>query len=114
MVRKQHFGSLTKDEFDRKCLGETTVSALEQEIYQKTREVLGDAKNRETIESNFPKKTIHRRNTGYALDMLMDAAPLSGTDKPFNFCQLIAGSEGTLAFLTEIKLQLIPPPPKNI
>ena len=32
---------------------------------------------------------------------------------PFNFCSLIAGSEGTLFFATEIKLQLHPLPPKQ-
>ncbi|MFT4018991.1 MAG: FAD-linked oxidase C-terminal domain-containing protein, partial [Agriterribacter sp.] len=30
----------------------------------------------------------------------------------FNFCKLIAGSEGTLAFITEIKLNVVPLPPK--
>ena len=35
--------------------------------------------------------------------------PSGGPD--FNFCKLIAGSEGTLAFITEIKLHLIPLPP---
>ncbi|HPG33539.1 MAG TPA: FAD-linked oxidase C-terminal domain-containing protein, partial [Lentimicrobium sp.] len=31
----------------------------------------------------------------------------------FNFCRLLAGSEGTLAFSTEIKLNLVPLPPKE-
>jgi hypothetical protein len=31
----------------------------------------------------------------------------------FNFCKLIAGSEGTLCFITEIKLNLVPLPPKE-
>ena len=31
----------------------------------------------------------------------------------FNFCKLIAGSEGTLAFITEIKLNVVPLPPKE-
>jgi FAD/FMN-containing dehydrogenase len=60
---------------------------------------------------NFPKKSVERRNTGYALDMLLDSAPFGGTGA-FNMCKLIAGSEGTLCFLTEIKLNIIPPPPK--
>ena len=32
---------------------------------------------------------------------------------PFNYSKLLAGSEGTLAFTTEIKLNLVPLPPKN-
>ena len=107
------FGPLSSDEFAKKCSGETAQSTLEQQIYQITKAALSDPKNRGNIKNNFPRKTIRRRNTGYALDLLMDAAPLDGTDKPFNFCKLIAGSEGTLAFITEIKLNLIPQPPKE-
>ena len=41
--------------------------------------------------------------------------PLLQPVKPdFNFCKLIAGSEGTLAFITEIKLNLVPLPPKEV
>ena len=42
---------------------------------------------------------------------MMDAEPFGESDKPFNFCNLIAGSEGTLFFTTEIKLNCIPLPP---
>ena len=31
----------------------------------------------------------------------------------FNLCKLLAGSEGTLAFVTELKLNLVPLPPKE-
>ena len=31
-------------------------------------ELLGDAENRAEIAREFPKRSIHRRNTGYALD----------------------------------------------
>jgi Fe-S oxidoreductase len=41
----------------------------------------------------------------------MDAAPFIPERPDFNFCKLIAGSEGTLAFITEIKLNLVPLPP---
>ncbi|MEZ4903079.1 MAG: FAD-linked oxidase C-terminal domain-containing protein [Spirosomataceae bacterium] len=78
---------------------------------QKTFAILSDTANQAEIRRNFPKKSVERRNTGYALDMLLDTAPFGGT-APFNMCRLIAGSEGTLCFLTEIKLHLIPPPPK--
>lgn len=86
-------------------------SDLQIEIYRKTFEILSDPDNQAEIRKNFPKKSIERRNTGYALDMLLDTAPFGGTED-FNMCKLIAGSEGTLCFLTEIKLNIIPPPPK--
>ncbi|WP_028523664.1 FAD-binding and (Fe-S)-binding domain-containing protein [Runella limosa] len=87
------------------------TEGLEGAIYAKTFEILSDTENQEEIRKNFPKKSIERRNTGYALDMLLDSVPFGGTE-PFNMCKLIAGSEGTLCFLTEIKLNIIPPPPK--
>ncbi|HAK77372.1 MAG TPA: FAD-binding oxidoreductase [Runella sp.] len=94
--------------------GESTsfpTEGLEGAIYAKTFEILSNPENQEEIRKNFPKKSIERRNTGYALDMLLDSAPFGGTGA-FNMCKMIAGSEGTLCFLTEIKLNIIPPPPK--
>lgn len=34
-------------------------------------------------------------------------------EEKFNLCKLLAGSEGTLAFVTELKLNLVPLPPKE-
>lgn len=103
------FGKITNYELRKNELAQTNKN-LEGEIYQKTFEILADAKNQEEIRKNFPKKSIERRNTGYALDLLLEDFA-SGSD--FNMCKLIAGSEGTLCFLTEIKLNIIPPPPKE-
>lgn len=86
---------------------------LLRSIYQKTDKILSDAFNQAEIRKNFPKKSIERRNTGYALDMLLDCSPYSGDGPAFNMCRLIAGSEGTLCFITEIKVNLIPQPPKS-
>ena len=36
------------------------------------------------------------------------------SDKPFNLCKLIAGSEGTLFFATEIELNGSPLPPPHV
>jgi FAD/FMN-containing dehydrogenase len=44
---------------------------------------------------------------------LLDTAPFTAGTLDFNFCKLIAGSEGTLAFITEIKLNVVPLPPKE-
>lgn len=45
--------------------------------------------------------------------MLLETDPFAGNDEPFNFCKLLAGSEGTLAFFTEITLSCVPLPPKE-
>ena len=64
------------------------------------------------IENNYPKKSIHRRNTGYALDVLLDQYASHPDGSTFNIAKLISGSEGTLMFITEITVQLdrLPPP----
>ncbi|PQO25769.1 FAD-binding oxidoreductase [Blastopirellula marina] len=103
------FGQLTVEEFDAKCNG---PASLETTIYQQIREMLSDEANRQEIEREFPKPSIPRRNTGYAIDLLMDAEVFDrSTTKQFNFCKLIAGSEGTLFFATRIKLNCLPLPP---
>ena len=38
---------------------------------------------------------MERRNTGYAVDLLIESAPFNAGGEDFNFCRLIAGSEGT-------------------
>ncbi len=87
------------------------IETLQSRAYRVVHEMLADPVNQAEIRANFPKRTIERRNTGYALDLLLDSAPFTPGGVPFNFCKLIAGSEGTLCFLTEIKLNLIPLPP---
>ena len=42
--------------------------------------------------------------------MLLETDPFTSGREPFNFCKLICGSEGTLAFITEIKLHVNPLP----
>ena len=104
------FKTLDLDEFHQKCEG----GNLEAVIYKTVRGILGNYSNQEEIRKEFPKKSIERRNTGYALDVLLDSAPFTAGGPDFNFCKLIAGSEGTLAFITEIKLNVVPLPPKEI
>ncbi|SFE80689.1 FAD-binding and (Fe-S)-binding domain-containing protein [Thermoflexibacter ruber] len=86
---------------------------LEQHIYQKIYEILSNPENQAEIRNEFPKPSIERRNTGYALDVLLDSEPFTKNGVPFNLCKLIAGSEGTLMFITEIKLNVVPLPPKE-
>ncbi|MEO8823073.1 MAG: FAD-linked oxidase C-terminal domain-containing protein [Ginsengibacter sp.] len=101
------FKTVGLEEFHEKCEGDT----LEAAIYKNVRSLLSNYDNQQEITKEFPKKTVERRNTGYALDILMDSAPFVAGKEDFNFCKLIAGSEGTLAFITEIKLNVVPLPP---
>ena len=103
------FKTISIDEFHQKCEGET----LEAGIYKKIRGLLSNYDNQAEIRKEFPKQSVERRNTGYAVDILMETAPFTAGKEDFNFCKLIAGSEGTLAFLTEIKLKVVPLPPKE-
>jgi FAD/FMN-containing dehydrogenase/Fe-S oxidoreductase len=86
---------------------------LEGKIYQQINRILTNAGNKERIRKEFPDPSIHRRNTGYAIDLLLETEPFTETSQPFNFARLLSGSEGTLAFLTEIKLNLVPLPPRE-
>ncbi|MCE7061641.1 FAD-binding and (Fe-S)-binding domain-containing protein [Dyadobacter sp. CY343] len=66
--------------------------------------------DQELIKKQFPKSTVTRRNSGYALDALVRHFE----DGHINLCNLIAGSEGTLCFVTEAKLALVEVPPASV
>ncbi len=101
------FGPLSRAEFTEKCSGDT----LENRIYRKLNEMLSRKAIAAEIQENFPEKSIRRRNMGYALDELLDTEIFTeGSSSVFNMAKLICGSEGTLAFITEARLQLIPLP----
>lgn len=101
------FKSVTPKEINAKL---TATDSLETTIYRSVFELLSQGKNQELIAAKFPNKAITRRNTGYALDSLLDTIPFGNSSKDFNLCKLIAGSEGTLCFVTEIKVALLPLP----
>ncbi|NVO03316.1 MAG: FAD-binding protein [Bacteroidetes bacterium] len=103
------FKNIDKEEFINICEGEK----LENKIYQNIQNSLSKIDVQNEIRAQYPDKEIERRNTGYAIDLLIETQPFSENNEPFNFCKLIAGSEGTLAFITEIKLNLVPLPPKE-
>ncbi|WP_225860228.1 MULTISPECIES: FAD-binding and (Fe-S)-binding domain-containing protein [Chitinophaga] len=105
------FNSIDTEEFHRRC--EKNDDSLETQLYRHIRSTLSLHTNQEEIRREFPKPTINRRNTGYAVDLLLETAPFTAGGDNFNFCKLIAGSEGTLAFITEIKLNVSPLPPKE-
>jgi FAD/FMN-containing dehydrogenase/Fe-S oxidoreductase len=87
---------------------------FKEKIGAQLHRLLADKNNQALIENNFPNAAVTRRNTGYALDSLLAMQPYKEGGPPFNICQLLAGSEGTLALSTELKLGLIPLPPKEM
>ncbi|MDP4223931.1 MAG: FAD-binding oxidoreductase, partial [Bacteroidota bacterium] len=102
------FGPVSRETFSEKC----RLNNLEGELYRNIKEILDNPENQKNIRENYPDPRIPRRNTGYALDLLLDSEVFDeNSDKPFNFCKLLTGSEGTLAVTTEIKLNLVPLPP---
>lgn len=103
------FKVLTKEEFRQKL---SSPNLLEQSIYNDINEILTDPENQKEIREKFPDPKVTRRNMGYAVDYLLDSEIYTEGGIPFNFCKLLAGSEGTLAFSTRVKLNLIPLPPK--
>ena len=56
------------------------------------------------VEAAFPDKSLRRRSCGYAIDEAIEGGRA-------DLCKLLVGSEGTLAFITEIKVSLDPLPP---
>lgn len=103
---KAVFKPLNESEFQEKL----TSNTYESKFYKQINELLNNPKNRISIANSFPKKSVTRRNTGYALDALTELQPFNVEGNKFNMCKLLTGSEGTLAFTTAIKLNLVPLP----
>ena len=115
-------------ETDRLCHSQQGLAGMEsisgqflnisliQNIYSQLINWALDEKTVHLIEENYPDKSLRRRSCGYAIDEVIE--DLHNTTKPFeertiNLCKVLAGSEGTLAFITEIKVDLDPLPPKE-
>ena len=101
------FESLSEEQYQKKI----KLKSLEGDIYRQIQSQLSQSSVRENIVKEFPKPSVTRRNTGYALDELVKCEPFTENGAKFNFCKLVCGSEGTLAFITEITLALQPLPP---
>ena len=103
------FGELSSAAFMEKTKGDS----LENTIYRKLFEELSVTETQEEIKKEFPKPEIHRRNTGYAVDILLKSDLFSGNEPTINVGKLLCGSEGTLAFTTEVTLKVDDLPPTN-
>ncbi len=89
------FGPLERKLFEQKLKGDS----FEDTIYAEIASIA--QKNRAEIDRRFPK--IMRRVSGYNLDMMLHSGDV-------NMASMIVGSEGTLATITEAKLNLEPLP----
>ena len=103
------FGELSSEEFQQK----KTLETLEGNIYKTLYNALKPEAVQKQIIEHFPKPEIHRRNTGYAIDELIKSDVFSESSESFNMCKLLSGSEGTLAFTTQITLKLDALPPRE-
>jgi FAD/FMN-containing dehydrogenase/Fe-S oxidoreductase len=102
------FENLNRKEYRKK----EKQQNLEGDIYRFIAEKLADPFHQENIRSDYPQASVHRRNSGYALDALLN--DLSEPSMAFlNLSKLLTGSEGTLAFVTAITLELDPIPPQE-
>ena len=89
-------------------------NSFEASIYKNIYKELIDSEIKNEIISEFPKASIHRRNTGYAVDELLKSSLFGEEKQGVDLCKLLSGSEGTLAFTTEITVQLDVLPPHII
>lgn len=88
-----------KDLTDAELEVKKRAPGLEGEIYRTVHRLVTE--HEAEIHARFPK--VMRRVGGYNLDELTGG-------KPFNLAKLVAGSEGTLAFILDVTLKLSPIP----
>ncbi len=96
-----HFEPLSFEQLEEK----KQLQNLEGHIYRSMIKLLET--NRDKIKSNYPHPEIIRRNTGYALDRILEMEPFTSGGRPFNLCELLCGSEGTLAITASATLNLV-------
>jgi len=102
------FKPLTEEELEQK----KQLDNLEGHIYRSILNLL--ERNKELIRASYPHPEIIRRNTGYALDRLLEMNPFTPDGRPFNLCELLCGSEGTLALTGKAVLNLVPVDPVKL
>ena len=105
-----HFSSLTAVQLAQKQM----LSSQEGRLYEKIAALATNPANQQIIREHTPRHW--RRCGGYNLDRLMPPDGLSfqwPVDERFNLAKLVCGSEGTLAVMTEIKLNLVRKPTKT-
>ena len=123
---EEHFAAYSVEELEKRFGKEfwnteyrvqTPSGRLIRQIYAQLIRWALDKKTRKLIADSYPDKELTRRSCGYAIDEVIE--DLCDESKPWpqrtiNLCRLIAGSEGTLAFLYQIKVSLDVLPPKEV
>ncbi len=103
--------------FGQKFWEKEKYETLIERIYAQLINYAFDKKTARLIVENYPDKELRRRSCGYAIDeVIEDLMDFSKPvfDRTINLCKLLAGSEGTLAFVTEVTVSLDVLPPKEI
>ncbi|WP_054850832.1 FAD-binding and (Fe-S)-binding domain-containing protein [Olleya sp. ITB9] len=96
------FKALSTKDFNNKL----KLESLEGQIYNQINNNVLTNEAKAEINKHYPKQEIHRRNTGYAIDQLVN-------NETINLCDVLTGSEGTLAFTTQVTLKLDDLPDEN-
>jgi FAD/FMN-containing dehydrogenase/Fe-S oxidoreductase len=101
------FGPLEADQLAQR----RERSGLEGEVYRRVWELARD--QADVIRKGTPRHW--RRCGGYNLDRFVDGGVtfIRTPDPRFNLAKLVCGAEGTLAFITDVKLSLEPLPTKT-
>ena len=101
-----HFGPLEM----AKLAQHLERNGLEGDIYRQINQLTNNPTNQQIIRSGTPRHW--RRCGGYNLDRFIDDSVSFKwpRDPRFNLARLVCGAEGTLAVMTDIKLNLVPLP----
>ena len=103
-----------EDRFGKAFWKHNGHETLIERIYAQLINFAQDEKTAKLIADNYPDKELQRRSCGYAIDESLTPNPSPKGEGSINLCKLLAGSEGTLAFITEITVSLDPLPPKEV
>lgn len=101
------FASVTSGQLREKL----ALDNLEGRIYRAVFQAID--RHRALILERFPSPDGIPRNAGYPLDVLARGQPWDSRGPPFNLARLLGGSEGTLALVSEIEVNLVPLPSQH-
>jgi FAD/FMN-containing dehydrogenase/Fe-S oxidoreductase len=102
-----HFGPVEPNQLDEKIL----KGGLEGDLHRQISTMVANPDNLEIIQDGTPRHW--RRCGGYNLDRMVTSESITfirPTDRRFNLANLITGAEGSLAIITELKLNLVAVP----
>jgi len=116
----EHFAAYTIAELEKrfgKTFWQSQDLPLIGRVYAQLIRFALDEPTRTLIADTYPDPELTRRSCGYAIDEVIadlcnESQPLA--KRTINLCRLLAGSEGTLAFITRIKVSLDPLPPTQV